>query len=81
MGKIEIRDPELVETLRRETAAGEAWIEAGGVRYLVVPSPCELTDPEEVEMARDAAASAMGPVYGPEEAFHRLAELRARRRR
>ena len=79
MGKIEIRDPQLAELLRRETASGEAWIEAGGARYVVVPARFEITDPEEIAMALDAAKPTKGPVYRPEEALRRLAELRAAR--
>ena len=79
VGKIEIRDPELVERLRRETASGEAWIEAGGARYVLVPARLELTDPEEIEMALDAAKPATGRVYSPEDALRRLSEPRAAR--
>lgn len=79
VGKIEIRDPELAERLRRETASGEAVLQAGDARYVVVPVRFELTDPEEVHMALDAASPAKGRTYTPDEALRRLAELRAAR--
>jgi len=79
MGRIEIRDPDLAERLRRETAAGEAWLETSDARYVVLPARFELTDPEEMEMALDAAKPAGGRLYTPEEALRRLAELRAGR--
>ena len=79
VGKIEINDPALAEHLRRETASGAAWIEAGGVRYVVVPARFELTNAEEIAMALDAAKPTKGPVYRSEGALRRLAELRVAR--
>jgi len=70
-----VRDDALAGKLRAATVNGEAVVEADGDRFLVVriPGSVELTDPEEIDMALDAAAEYIGPRY---EAGHALAVLR-----
>lgn len=49
-------------------------IEGDGDRFLVVrvPPAVELNDPEEIRVARDAAAEYLGPRYRADEALDQL---------
>ncbi|HXX39357.1 MAG TPA: hypothetical protein VEP50_14625 [bacterium] len=66
-----VRNLDLAAKLRAVTHEGETVIEGDGDRFLVVrvPQVVELTDPEEVEIALDAAAEYLGPRYGADEAL------------
>lgn len=60
-----VRDMDLAAKLRAATSEGETVIEGDGDRFLVVrvPKAVELNDPEEIQMALDAAAEYLGPRY------------------
>ena len=58
----------------RRRARGETVIEGDGDRFPVicVPQAVELTDPGEIQVARDAAAEYLGPRYRAEEVLDLL---------
>lgn len=64
-----VRDMDLAAKLRAATSEGETVIEGDGDRFLVVrvPKAVELNDPEEIQMALDAAAEYLGPRYRADE--------------
>ncbi|MHB8731486.1 MAG: hypothetical protein ACYDAB_06815 [bacterium] len=69
-----VRDLDLAAKLRAATSEGETVIEGDGDRFLIVrvPKTVELTDPEEIQVARDAAAEYFGPRYRADEALDLL---------
>ena len=64
-----VRDLDLVAKLRAATSEGETVIEEDGDRFLVVRvrKAVELNDPEEIQMALDAAAEYLGPRHRADE--------------
>lgn len=64
-----VRNVDLAAKLRAATSEGETVIEGDGDRFLVirVPKAVELTDPEEAQVALDAAAEYLGPRYRADE--------------
>ncbi len=74
-----VRDSDLANKLRSATADGEALVEAGGVRFLVirVPGVIELDDPDEMAMALAAAQEYSGASYEVHEVLEIFRQERA----